>query len=96
MASYPESIVSLAPSKTRIRQHTSAYVSIRQSAYHTLHSLIGAFGKHAYVSMRQHASACVSIRQSAYHTLHSLTRAFGRHAYVSMRQHTSFGIPYAA
>jgi hypothetical protein len=38
--------------KERIRQHTSAYVSIRQHAS-------------ACVSIRQHTSACVSMRQHA-------------------------------
>ncbi len=44
----------------RIRQHTSAYVSIRQ---HT--SACVSLRQHtsAYVSIRQHASAYVSIRQ---------------------------------
>jgi isocitrate/isopropylmalate dehydrogenase len=62
----------------RIRQHTSAYVSIRQhtldvckhadatyTASKQLYAPLRARAPHtsAYVSIRQHASACVSIRQ---------------------------------
>jgi hypothetical protein len=68
---------------TCIRQHTSAYVSIRQlrSLARTLRPLTPA-----YVSIRQHTSAYVSIRQlrSLARTLRPLTPA-----YVSVRQHTS-------
>ncbi len=61
-------------SNTAIRQHTSAYVSIRCAPKHT-HSSIDPRSDR-YVSIRQHTSAYVSIRQ---HTS----------AYVSIRQHTS-------
>ncbi len=50
-----------------IRQHTSAYVSIRQHTSVSIRVLIGrttcrcrSLHTSAYVSMRQHASACVS------------------------------------
>jgi hypothetical protein len=52
------------------RQHSPAYVSIRQHA--------SAHASPAYVSMRQHSPAYVSIRQHA--------SAHASPAYVSMRQ----------
>jgi hypothetical protein len=69
-----------------IRQHTPAYVSIRQHTSQTRLAQLAPVPtrpnthvsrrQHASVSMRQHTSAYVSIRQ---HTP----------AYVSIRQHTS-------
>jgi hypothetical protein len=70
------------PVLVSIRQHTSAYVSIRQpSAYVSIRQHTSA-----YVSIRQHTSAYVSIRQhtSAYVSIRQHTSA-----YVSIRQHTS-------
>jgi hypothetical protein len=65
-----------------IREHMSAYVSIRQhtSAYRCLPALPRAgytLNTSAYVSIRQHTSAYVSIRQhtSAYRCLPALPRA---------------------
>ncbi len=64
-----------------IRQHTSAYASIRQKMRVTPCS------KHtsAYVSIRQHTPAYTSIRQKMRITPCSKVRP----AYVSIRQHTS-------
>jgi hypothetical protein len=65
-----------------IRQHTSAYVSIRNKKTCALNAL----QQPAYVSIRQHTSAYVSIHQhtSAYVSIRQHTSA-----YVSIRQHTS-------
>jgi hypothetical protein len=60
-----------------IRQHTSAYVSMRR---HTLACVSIRQHTSAHVSIRQRASACVSIRQ---HTS----------AHVSVRQHTCAAAP---
>jgi hypothetical protein len=80
-----------------IRQHTSAYVSIRQHTSLPIHQQ-AAFLHTSYVSIRQHTLAHVSIRQhtSAYlsipqHTSTSAYVSIRQHtsAYVSIRQHTS-------
>jgi hypothetical protein len=81
-------------SRISIRQHTSAYVSIRQRLRQERaplpHASAAAAGSApappAYVSIRQHTSAYVSIRQhtSAYVSIRQHTSA-----YVSIRQHTS-------
>ncbi len=68
-----------------MRQHTSAYVSIRQ---HTAEGVPRGRSRHE----RLHTSAYVSIRQ---HTAEGVPRGRSRHerlhmsAYVSIRQHTS-------
>jgi hypothetical protein len=66
-----------------IRQHTSAYVSIRQHTAGVQLARDSITCKHtSYVSIRQHTSAYVSIRQ---HTS----------AYVSIRWHTAGGVQLA-
>jgi hypothetical protein len=57
----------------RIRQHTSAYVSIRYMSQATQATQVCR----AYVSMRQHTSAYVSIRQhtSAYVSIRYMSQA---------------------
>jgi hypothetical protein len=66
-----------------IRQHTSAYVSIRGAE--------GYLSIVPYVSIRQHTSAYVSIRQrtSAYGAPKATYQQCLTSAYVSIRQHTS-------
>jgi hypothetical protein len=70
-----------------IRQHRSAYVSIRGTAH--LHQRVAASARRhtacytsAYVSIRQHTSAYVSIRQHTSAHLH-------RRVAASARQHTA-------
>ncbi len=80
--------------RNSIRQHTSAYVSIRQAYVSICQMRICSRAQHsqqhtsAYVSIRQHTSAYVSIRQhtSAYVKCES---AVGRSTLNSIRQHTS-------
>jgi hypothetical protein len=76
----------LAPSGAYVRQHTSAYVSIRQQS--SPQSRLAPSG--AYV--RQHTSAYVSIRQqSSPQSRLAPSGAYVRQhtsAYVSIRQHT--------
>jgi hypothetical protein len=88
-----------------IRQHTSAYVSRRSSAWSRSHCAPSTAAT-AYVSIRQHTSAYVSRRSSAWPRSHCApsTSAYARppllaliappalhtlSAYVSIRQHTS-------
>jgi hypothetical protein len=77
---------SFGHSAQSIRQHTSAYVSIRQHSYCTKLRTFCTEHTSAYVSIRQHTSAYASIRQhtSAYASIRQHTPA-----YVSIRQHTS-------
>jgi hypothetical protein len=87
------------PSTCRMRQHTSAYVSIRQhtSAYVSIHrraSVVAYLQPAAYVSIRQHTSAYVSIHRRASVVAYLQPAAYVskyQHtlAYVSTRQHTS-------
>jgi isocitrate/isopropylmalate dehydrogenase len=73
----------------RIRQHTSAHVSIRQT--YSFGSAPTRIRPHssAFVSIRQHTSAYVSIRQT--YSFASAPTRIRPHtsAYVSLRQHTS-------
>jgi hypothetical protein len=73
------------PAYVSIRQHASAYVSIRQplvfrAPLHARRAVLPAYVSIRQDSIRQHTSAYVSIRQ---HTS----------AYVSIRQHTSAYVP---
>jgi hypothetical protein len=74
-----------------IRQHASAYVSIRQHTGRQGAPVLNTTA--AYVSIRQHTSAYFSIRQ---HTLAYVSIRQHTSAYVSIRQHTSaYGITEA-
>jgi hypothetical protein len=86
------------PAYVSIRQHTSAYVSIRQPSLLHIASPTAFFTTCKDVSIRQHTSAYVSIRQrcpsSLLHTASAtafFTTCGDQHtsAYVSIRQHTS-------
>jgi hypothetical protein len=93
-----------------IRQHTSAYVSIR-SAHTSAHTSASSALRRepprrsapllpapvAYVSIRQHTSAYVSIRQhtAAYVSIRVLFRVQHSSAYVSIREHTCLAAPVA-
>ncbi len=71
-----------------MRQHTSAYVSIRRTSHKTCTPFASASIRphtSAYVSIRQHTSAYVSIRQ---HTSAYVSIRLHMPAYVSIRQHT--------
>jgi hypothetical protein len=76
-----------------IRQHTSAYVSIRCTSTAKAHTLISfwyaayaAYVSTAHVSIRQHTSACGGIRQ---HTLAYLEEGGVEFALEAIRQNTT-------